>query len=101
MAPAIWPGDLLTVRPAGEESLAIGQVALTLSGGVMRAHRVVAQGGQTDATEFVTKGDTLDTRDAAVGRAQILGTVVARNGKPFASQPTSLQWIFRWILKPE
>jgi hypothetical protein len=100
MAPAIWPGDLLTVRPVGEESPAIGQVALTLSGGVLRAHRVVAQREQNGATEFVTKGDALDTRDAVVGRSQILGAVVARNGRPFVSQPTSIESVFRWILKP-
>jgi hypothetical protein len=79
MLPAIWPGDMLTVRRAGIEQVRLRDVALFTREGRLFAHRVVARGGRY----VVAQGDTVPSPDAPVTASELLGVVVdvSRNGK--------------------
>jgi hypothetical protein len=86
MLPAIWPGDRLTIEPINGAVPAIGEIALTLWEGGLRAHRVSARlaGG------VITKGDALETADPLSANTAILGTITLRNGKPLKKRPNLL-----------
>jgi hypothetical protein len=89
MVPAIWPGDRLTIRPINEAIPAIGEVALTLWEGGLRAHRVIGR----VARGVITQGDALDSADAATAHTEILGTITLRNGKPMKNRRNFLDAI--------
>lgn len=79
MIPALWPGDVITVKPDAAESQP-GQVVLYRRGGKLVAHRVVrAENGL-----IVTRGDAISQNDPLIRGADIVGRVVAvvRNGRP-------------------
>jgi hypothetical protein len=83
MIPAIWPGDVLTVQPASVAFPKVGAIALTLARGSLRAHRVVEHRGTAVARSIRTRGDALSMCDPEAPSAEVLGTVVARNGRHF------------------
>ncbi|HXD89997.1 MAG TPA: S24/S26 family peptidase [Candidatus Binataceae bacterium] len=89
MVPAIWPGDRLTIRPINEAVPAIGEVALTLWEGGLRAHRVIGR----IADSVITQGDALGSADAATAHSEILGTIALRNGKPMKNRRNFLDAI--------
>jgi hypothetical protein len=90
MVPAIWPGDRLTIRPINEAVPAIGEVALTLWDGGLRAHRVIGR----IANSVITQGDALEIGDPVVKHTGILGTVVCRNGELLESRVNFLRRAF-------
>ncbi len=85
MMPAIWPGDILTIRSAAETLPEVGEIALIRGNSALRAHRVIAYRTCDGAPLIVTRGDTLDADDDAVELSAIVGVVVARNGLPLNS----------------
>jgi hypothetical protein len=80
MMPAIWPGDILTIAPAGENSLVIGNIAFILIDGRFRTHRVIGHSKQGNAVFPVTRGDALDVNDSIGG--ELLGIVDECNERP-------------------
>jgi hypothetical protein len=90
MLPAIWPGDRLTVRPVRATLPAVGEIALTLWEGGLRAHRVIACSDH----DVMTQGDALEVGDPAIERAAILGTVAYRNGEPLENRANLLRGAF-------
>src|SRR6185312_12465273 len=81
MMPAIWPGDVLTIIPAQMRYPAVDEVALVRVGNTVRAHRVMRRGANGG---LQTRGDALRHSDPYVDRSSVLGTAVARNGRPLA-----------------
>jgi hypothetical protein len=99
MMPAIWPGDLLTIHPTADRMPAVGEIALTVDGDRLRAHRVIAHRHSGSAIVVETRGDALITADEMVGPAEILGTVVLRNGCTLANRGTQVGRMFGWLLR--
>jgi hypothetical protein len=83
MIPAIWPGDVLTVHPASSALPKVGAIALALAQGRLQAHRVIEHRGTAGARTIRTRGDALLVCDPEAPVAEVLGTVVARNSRPF------------------
>jgi hypothetical protein len=81
MLPAIWPGDVLTVVSAMAPRPGPGDVALTAINGRLLAHRVIERKVLGGAVAVITRGDALESSDQIAADIEILGTVVARNGR--------------------
>ncbi|MGH7880775.1 MAG: S24/S26 family peptidase, partial [Candidatus Binataceae bacterium] len=85
MIPAVWPGDVLTARPVNTAFPRIGEIALTMSDRGLRAHRVVERRESGQPIVIVTRGDALPASDPIGPASAVLGTIVARNGRPLGS----------------
>jgi hypothetical protein len=89
MLPAIWPGDVVTVRPAAVTAeLRCGEIAVFRRYGRLIAHRIVEAG----AGGLVTRGDAHDERDPPVRPCELVGKVAAisrrgRTGAPRRPSP--------------
>jgi signal peptidase len=78
MIPAIWPGDVITIRRRGVAELQSGQIVLSRRGGMLVAHRITCIRGH----HVITRGDSLQHDDPPVRPSDIVGEVVSivRNG---------------------
>lgn len=88
MSPAIRDGDLITVGPVAAASFTLGSVIVYRRGQRVLAHRLV--GVQTDGGEefrLVLRGDAMDTCDAPVTLAQVLGKVVTIHRSSLLQNP--------------
>jgi signal peptidase I len=72
MLPAIWPGDVITVRPRNIAALRRGQVVLFRREGMLAAHRITRIHGGL----LTTRGDSLRHDDPLVGESDLVGQVV-------------------------
>lgn len=99
MIPAVWPGDILQVRSASINEIAVGELVLFSRNSSLCAHRVLCKIGP----DLVTGGDSLPVADSPITQAEFLGRVIAlsRNGKEIRVQPTlSLPMhILSWLLR--
>src|SRR5215472_5701874 len=77
MLPAIWPGDVLLVRPLGDTDFAKGNIVLFLRNGRLFAHRVVDRSDD----RLITRGDAVPDCDPPVSASELLGVVagIVRN----------------------
>jgi signal peptidase I len=93
MLPALWPGDVLTVESRPPGKFIPGEIALVLSDGNFRAHRIIAQAG----TQWVTRGDAVPQNDPPAEIGDLLGRVVSaeRNGRHFV--PPRLSRTYRIV----
>ncbi len=73
MLPAIWPGDVITVRHCELAALKPGQIALFRRDGKLTAHRVQ----QLSGGRLITRGDSVPTFDPPVEANEIVGQVIA------------------------
>jgi hypothetical protein len=73
MIPAIWPGDVLTVRGRRVGEAQTGEIAVFARERRLFAHRVVA----ADGSRLITQGDALPLPDEPVTSSELLGVVVA------------------------
>jgi signal peptidase I len=71
MIPAIWPGDILTVRRCEVSSLRPGQIILFRRVGKLIAHRIQT----VDNDHLVTRGDSLRDFDPPVMESEVIGRV--------------------------
>jgi signal peptidase I len=80
MVPALWPGDLLTVRSCSPYELAPGSIIVFRQDQQLIVHRLMHRLGD----QIVTRGDARPRLDKAVESSQIVGRVeiVMRNGRP-------------------
>ena len=81
MLPAIWPGDVLSIRHCAPAEVTIGDIALFIRGGRLFAHRVVAHSAEC----LVTRGDGMTDPDPPVSETELVGCVshVDRGGRTF------------------
>jgi hypothetical protein len=85
MIPAIWPGDVLAIKPLNGWLPEVGAIALTFTQGRLRAHRVVERSAGGAAGWLTTRGDALSSSDPTAQAVEILGVVIARNDRPLAA----------------
>lgn len=73
MIPAIWPGDVITIRRCETAELRPGQIVLLRRGGQLVAHRIV----WIRDDSVITRGDSLLLDDPPVNAFNIVGEVVS------------------------
>jgi signal peptidase I len=80
MVPALWPGDLVTVRRCDPSELLAGSIIVFRQNEKLVVHRLIALTGG----RVVTRGDARPRCDEPVGTAEVLGRVdsVLRDGRP-------------------
>jgi signal peptidase I len=77
MLPAIWPGDVLSVRSFDSELATPGDVVLYQHHGQLIAHRIVGRSLRQNRIEWVLQGDTVLGNGDTVSSREMLGRVVA------------------------
>jgi len=100
MLPAIWPGDVLTLRRHSGDLVRAGQIVVTLGDGRLTAHRVIfAPGGAGE--RVITRGDSVPSADPAVAAGEILGEVVGicRRGRAVRVESRGWQRGVAWALR--
>ena len=97
MLPAIWPGDVVTVRRCDFAELRAGQIALFHRDGKLTAHRIQS----IDSNEIVTRGDSIACFDAPVRPGEIVGRVesIRRGGSTFNPEQRLWQRVAAGILR--
>ena len=85
MLPAIWPGDILSIRPCGIADAGLGDIVLFTREGRLFAHRVVSCCGDS----LLTQGDGIRDPDPPVKPGELIGRVfeIVRRGKALRPQP--------------
>jgi len=73
MLPAIWPGDILTVRAADAGGVKPGEIVLYGRDDRFVIHRVVENRGGL----LITRGDAVPKNDPPVSAGELLGRVVS------------------------
>jgi signal peptidase len=83
MLPAIYPGDLLTIRSEAMVQARCGEIVLCLRDGRFWIHRVTRKWREGGLLVFATRGDALTLEDPTVEENQLLGRVtsIVRRGK--------------------
>lgn len=77
MAPAVLPGDVVSVRRAKLDEISVGEIILFFRGGRFFVHRVVSVSGAPEVPGLVTRGDRLSHDDPPVNSSEFLGRVVS------------------------
>ena len=72
MLPAVWPGDVVTVRRCAFRELRPGQIVLHGREESLTLHRIARVGGD----QVITRGDSLPRYDPPVKAGEVLGQVV-------------------------
>jgi signal peptidase I len=103
MAPAVRPGDLLSVEGAKLKKISEGQVVVFSRGGRLIAHRVVTQTEKAGESYLVTRGDRRWRNDVPVSSAEVVGRVtgIERGGSPVHApiRPGILQQLICRLLR--
>jgi signal peptidase I len=89
MIPAIWPGDVISVRRRKLAALQVGKIVLYRRGENLTAHRITSIRG----ARLVTRGDSLPHNDPSISESDIVGEVVSllRSGRRIPVRRTFLQ----------
>jgi hypothetical protein len=97
MLPAVWPGDVITVRPRHIAALEPGQVVLYRRKGMLAAHRITCIRGGL----LTTRGDSLRHDDPPVGESDLVGQVVCleRNGRCLKLKQSCWQRMGSFVLR--
>jgi signal peptidase I len=79
MVPALWPGDLLTIRSCELSELRPGTIIAFRHNQGLIVHRLMQRSGE----RITTRGDALPAYDEPVVAAEVVGRVetVMRNGR--------------------
>ena len=97
MLPAVWPGDIVTVRLRGMSELQPGQIVLCCREGKLVAHRISC----VCEDHLITRGDILPHYDEPVYPSAIVGQVVCvlRNGRRIPTEQSFWQRACSSILR--
>jgi len=89
MLPAIWPGDVLTVKNCADSDLQPGNIVLYRRDGRVTAHRIES----LSPGRVNTKGDSQVNADPPIAQSEIVGLVVSisRNGRTILPAQTQGQ----------
>ncbi len=100
MLPAIWPGDVLSVRRLDSEPAMPGDVVLCQREGRLVAHRVVQRTFRPDGIQWVLRGDSVAGNDPAFSGDELLGQVVAveRGSRQLSPRRPVYGQFASWIL---
>jgi hypothetical protein len=82
MLPAVWPGDVITVRRQSAAELPLGQIVLCYRNQAFSAHRLIGKGDDG----LITHGDSLAYDDPPFRDVEVLGAVISifRGGRSVA-----------------
>jgi len=97
MLPAVWPGDVITVRPRDIAALQPGQVVLYRREGMLVLHRITRIRGAV----LTTRGDSARRDDPPVKESDLLGQVVCveRNGRCLELKQSCWQRMASFVLR--
>lgn len=102
MLPAVWPGDILTVRSQDASQALPGDIVLFCREAKLVAHRVVERTRSPNGIRWVTRGDSVSGNDAPVSSQELLGRVTAieRGSRRFTPSPhrSLASRLICWIL---
>lgn len=100
MLPAVWPGDVLSVRSHGAMEALPGDIVLFARGGRLVAHRVVERALCDDKIQWVTRGDSVAGNDAPVSSDELLGRVTAieRGSRRLTPRQSLACRLISWLL---
>jgi hypothetical protein len=101
MLPAVWPGDVLSVRRHGVDKSLPGDIILFARYGRLFAHRVVERTIHQAAPYWITRGDRLDHHDPQVSFHELLGRVTAieRGRRRIVPRLTFWGRMASWVLR--
>jgi hypothetical protein len=77
MAPAILPGDLISVQHAVLSEISNGEIVLYARDGRMFAHRVMGCTDSPEGSLLIARGDRLRHDDPPISSSELLGKVIS------------------------
>ncbi len=97
MLPAVWPGDLVTVKHRNPGELLPGQIVVYRRDELLIVHRITKNSGD----HLITRGDARPFNDPPVKAIEILGHVISirRNGRHINPEQSSWQRAVSSILR--
>ena len=100
MLPAVWPGDILSVRSHDAAEALPGDIVLFGREGRLVAHRVVERTIHQGVPYWITRGDTLDHHDPQVSSHELLGriTSIQRGSRRLTPHQSVASRFASWIL---
>jgi signal peptidase I len=102
MLPALWPGDVLTVRPIADDELVIGDLVFVFRGGRSFVHRLIRRLKLGGCPCWITRGDAVRHEDTPLSTSQVLGRVarIRRGSRDLAPSRklSRTQRAFAWLL---
>jgi signal peptidase I len=105
MAPAMLPGDLVTVHRAAMNDISAGEVVLFTQNGRLFVHRVMGQklspAEKIEEARLITRGDRLHHDDPPVSSRELLGRVVSleRDHRKLELDPRESNGVFARLLR--
>ena len=102
MVPAIFPGDLLTIRRQRPAELRVGDMVLCARGDRFFIHRLVGQAKPGGTSQWLLRGDALTESDPPAGEAELLGRVIEieRGVHKWSPIPlTGRSWLLSWCVR--
>jgi signal peptidase I len=89
MLPAIWPGDVVTVKHCNPGELLPGQIVVYRRDELLIVHRITRNSGD----HLITRGDARPFNDPPVKATEIMGRVMSihRNGRHIHPEQSSWQ----------
>jgi hypothetical protein len=103
MIPAIYPGDLVTVRSQPITHIRPGDIVLCVREGRFWLHRVTRKWPHGSLLAFATQGDALPHEDPPVLEPQFLGQVISitRYGKSVRLSRSNMFWsgFLQWSIR--
>jgi signal peptidase I len=97
MLPAVWPGDVITVRPHNIATLRPGHVVLYRREGRLVPHRITCIRGGV----LTTRGDSVGNDDPPVSESDLVGQVVCveHDGRCLELKQSSWQRMGSFLLQ--
>lgn len=101
MLPAIWPGDVISVRSFDRDFPRPGDVVLCYRRGKLIAHRLVRRFAHQGESQWSLRGDSVSGNDEPVPTKDLLGKVIAieRGSRRMRLQRSFPGCIVSWILR--
>jgi signal peptidase I len=86
MAPAILPGDMVSIQRADISEISVGEVVMYCRDGRIFVHRVVSRKSSVAGASLITRGDRLGYEDSPISSIELLGRAVCleRHGRRMA-----------------
>jgi signal peptidase I len=97
MVPALWPGDLVTVKSCDPSELGPYSIIVFRQNQRLIVHRLMHREGD----RIVTRGDARPCLDAPVAFAEVVGCVesVTRDGRSIDPRLSLWQKAIAWVLR--
>lgn len=101
MLPAIWPGDVLSIKGHAATEVLPGDIVLFRRDGRLVAHRCVERTIRECQVQWVTRGDSVEGSDDPVSSSEFLGkiTTIERGLWKIDPHPSLLNRAVAWVLR--